>query len=87
MESKTEQTEPKSIQENQAGENIQPFPALPSFPVAGTILSFYGQRNQVKTLLMRLNHRSGAYFVKHLPQIAGFVPFPTITPSETYFGS
>ena len=36
---------------------------------------------------MRLNHRSGAYFVKHLPQIAGFIPFPTITPSETYFGS
>ena len=66
--------------------NLQPFPRLPSFLPAAIILSFYGTRDSVKELLMRLNHRSRAYFKKHKTNIAAFAPFTKLSESEKFFG-
>ena len=67
-------------------QNLQPFPALPRFPVAALVLQFYGHRGKVKVLLLRLSHTSRAYFRKHKDILAAFAVLPAPVLETQYFG-
>ena len=50
-----------------------PFPALPSFNCAATILSFVNFDEEVKDLLSALSHNTRNYYKKHMNILEGFV--------------
>ena len=50
-----------------------PFPALPSFNCAATILSFVNFDEEVKDLLLSLSNNTRNYYRKHMSILDGFV--------------
>ena len=66
--------------------NSQPLAALPSYPVAATILSFYDYRADVDKLLQKLSKKTQIYAKAHCEILKQFIilrPPPRLLP---YFG-
>ena len=61
----------------------QPFPKLPSFPVAATLLSYLGFGWQVKQLLFLLSKNGRHYWESHQKFLRNFVMFRE---SKPFFG-
>ena len=64
-----------------------PFPAIPSYPVSGLVLAFYGFSDQVTPLLNKLSINSKSYIKKHQSIIEAFVaPWPPCITRAIDFG-
>ena len=63
--------------------NKQPFPRLPSYPVAATLLSYLGYAWQIKQLLYLLSKNGKNYWQKHRGFLKSFVFFRE---SKPFFG-